>query len=159
MPSLLKSPIATEGEPALTTSTSVEPLKFPAPSPKRIKTVCKLALAIAKSCLPSLLKSPTLTEVEPEPMLTSVEPLKFPAPSPNRIETVFEALLATAISCLPSLLKSPTATDRGPAPTIESGLLVKTETAAQAVPACTVSVKVLAVGMPRLLKAVIVTVY
>src|SRR5207248_1584808 len=157
MPSLLKSPIAIEGEPALTTSTSVEPLKFPAPSPNRIKTVCKLALAIAKSCLPSLLKSPTLTEIEPEPMLTSVEPLKFPAPSPNRIETVFEALLATAQSCLPSLLKSPTATDRGPPPTIESGLLVKTETAAQAVPEGTVSRKDLVVETPRLLSAWTVT--
>jgi hypothetical protein len=54
LPSLLKSPIATETGPE-PTPTLVAPLKPPAPSPKRIVTEFEPWLATAISCLPSLL--------------------------------------------------------------------------------------------------------
>src|SRR4051812_22703797 len=88
LPSLLKSPTATDRGP-VPTLTSVVPLKLPAPSPKRIETLNGGDwLATAISCMPSLLKSPTATETGVKPTLTLVVLLKFPTPSPKRIETV-----------------------------------------------------------------------
>src|ERR1043165_2749221 len=110
------------------TLTSGALLKLPAPSPNRIQTLFEnetlfeVALAMAKSCLPSLLKSPTTTEA-PGPTLISGALLKLPAPSPNRIETFVELL--TAKSWLPSLLKSPIAMDRGELPTLTSVVPLK----------------------------------
>src|SRR5438552_9363263 len=81
------------------------------------------------------------------PVLTVVEPVKPPAPSPKRMETEALLLLAMAKSCLPSLLKSPTAGPYGE-PTLMLGALEKTGVVAQAVPLCTVSVKVLLAEPP-----------
>src|ERR1043165_7623927 len=84
LPSLLKSPIAMDAGRA-PTLTSGALLKLPAPSPNRIQTLFEnetlfeVALAMAKSCLPSLLKSPTTTEA-PGPTLISGALLKLPAP-------------------------------------------------------------------------------
>src|SRR3954471_13707957 len=54
LPSLLKSPIATESG-TLPTATFVVAVKLPAPSPMRIETVLSPESATDKSCLPSLL--------------------------------------------------------------------------------------------------------
>src|SRR5204863_2473052 len=89
LPSPSKSPIATERGPE-PTLTSVEPLKPPKPSPRRIETVVAEPLtpsmAKATSCLPSRLKSPIATEPGLELALTLVEPLNPPKPSPRRNE-------------------------------------------------------------------------
>ena len=62
LPSLLKSPIATE-KGRVPTTTAAAAVKPPAPSPRKIETLLVSRLATARSCMPSLLKSPTATEV------------------------------------------------------------------------------------------------
>src|SRR6266849_2152640 len=86
LPSLLKSTIATEhGSTPTLTPTSLEPVKPPAPFPKRIRTVSMPKLTMARSCLPSLLKSLVATEKGEklvEPAVTSAALVKRPVPSP-----------------------------------------------------------------------------
>src|SRR5438105_4775751 len=115
MPSLLKSPTATE--------MGFVPAPKLLPLPKlgegqetlhrfsSTDTLLELKLAVARSCLPSALKSPTATDTGPLPTGKLMAAPNVPVPVPSRIDTLEELALATARSCLPSALKSPTATE------------------------------------------------
>ncbi len=90
-----------------------EPLasvKVPSPLPSRTLIVLSLALATARSCMPSPLKSPIFTASGKLPTVIG-EPLageNVPSPWPSSTITVLSPPLVATRSALPSWLKSPT---------------------------------------------------
>src|SRR5579859_4956391 len=117
LPSLLKSPMATDKGTLPVAGDEGEAVNVPSPLPNRIVTVLLAKFGTAKSNFPSPLKSPTATEFGALPVAgDEAVGVKVPSPFPNRIVTLLLLLLATAKSGFPSPLKSPIATEFGLVP-------------------------------------------
>jgi len=134
LPSPLRSPIERErGLLPVVKSALTEKVGVEAPGVvvfKNTETLVELALATAKSGLPSPLRSPIETDTGVFPVVKSVLAEKLGVDAPGVVvfkntETLVEFWLAVAKSGLSSPLKSPIKTERGLVPVVKSVLTEK----------------------------------